>query len=49
MASIVLVNRFIFAIPLFSCKVTQAFCESSEIAIYSGSTSVAKFAFGPKL
>ncbi|MCY1443496.1 hypothetical protein D9M71_599150 [compost metagenome] len=31
-----------FATPLFSCKVTQAVLESSEIVMYSGSISCAK-------
>ena len=38
-----------FAIPLFSCKVTQAVFESSETVMYSGSISFAKSLPGPKI
>jgi hypothetical protein len=38
----------ILAMALFSCKVTQAVLESSEIVKYSGSISCAKEALRPK-
>ncbi|MDO6802351.1 hypothetical protein Q4595_07800 [Wenyingzhuangia sp. 1_MG-2023] len=44
----VLLSKSTIAIPLFSCKLMKAVLESSETAMYSGSTSCSSVAPGPK-